>query len=51
MDEDTIQTINDILKRGHDVQIQKKDDGYIILEVQKKIRYRSSEQWGSGEGQ
>ncbi len=39
MDEKTIKTIQEILKRGNDVQIQRKDKGYIILEVKKTIKY------------
>lgn len=31
-----------ILKRGNDVEIRRKGDGVIVLEVQKKIKYQSS---------
>lgn len=36
-----INIIKDILKRGCDVEIRRKGDGYIILEVKKKIKYSS----------
>ena len=39
VDEKIIETINAILKRGNDVEIKRKGDGYIVLEVQKKIKY------------
>lgn len=38
-DEETIQTIREIIKRGNDAEIRKKGDGYIVLEVTKKIKY------------
>lgn len=28
-----------ILKRGNDVEIRRKGDGYIVLEVKKSIKY------------
>ena len=30
--------IDEILKRGNDVQIQRKKDGYVVLEVSRIIR-------------
>lgn len=39
VDEKIIQTINDIIKRGNDVEIRRKGDGYIVLEVKKTIKY------------
>lgn len=30
-----------ILKRGNDVEIRRKGDGYIVLEVKKTIKYTS----------
>lgn len=32
-------TIADILKRGNDVEIRRKGDGYIVLEVKRSIKY------------
>ena len=31
-----------ILKRGNDVEIRRKGDGYIVLEVKKTIKYTST---------
>lgn len=31
-----------ILKRGNDVEIRRKGDGYIVLEVKKTIKYTTS---------
>lgn len=42
MDERAIETIRAIMKRGNDVQIQRKNNGYIILEVKKTIKYTAS---------
>lgn len=39
--DDLYATIDGILKRGNDVEIRRKDDGYIVLEVKKTIKYRS----------
>lgn len=33
-----------ILKRGNDVEIRRKGDGYIVLEVKKTIKYSTSTQ-------
>lgn len=32
-------TVDAILKRGNDVEIRRKGDGYIVLEVKKTIKY------------
>lgn len=39
MDEKAIDIIRQIIKRGNDAEIRKKDGGYIILEVKKTIKY------------
>lgn len=39
MDEKTIKAINAILKRGSDVEIRRKGNGYIVLEVKRSIKY------------
>jgi hypothetical protein len=40
MDDKTIlQTIKDIIKRGNDVEVRRKGEGYIVLEVKKTIKY------------
>lgn len=36
--------IDTILKRGNDVEIRRKGDGYIVLEVKKTIKYSTSAQ-------
>ena len=36
---EVIQAIEAILKRGNDVEIRRKGDGYIVLEVKKTIKY------------
>lgn len=41
MTEDAIKAIKDALKRGSDVQIQRKGDGYIILEIKRTIKYKT----------
>lgn len=38
---ETVKTIEAILKRGNDVQIQRKGDGIVILEVKREIKYRT----------
>ena len=40
MTAEAIKTIEVILKRGSDVQIQRKGDGYIVLEVQRAVKYQ-----------
>lgn len=42
MDEKTVQAIEAALKRGNDVEIRRKGDGYIVLEVKKTIKYSTS---------
>lgn len=39
MTEQTIRTIEAILKRGNDVEIRRKGDGYIVLEVKRTIKH------------
>lgn len=41
MNEEIIKVIEAILKRGNDVEIRRKGDGYIILEIKKTIKYSS----------
>lgn len=48
MDEQAERIIVEILHRGNDVQIQTKSSGYVILEVEKKIRYRAPSRLGEG---
>lgn len=42
--EEVRKAIDAILKRGNDVEIRRKSDGYIVLEVKKTIKYRTSAQ-------
>lgn len=44
MDNETIKAIEAIIKRGNDVEIRRKGDGYIVLEVKKTIKYSTSAQ-------
>nr|DAS94585.1 MAG TPA: hypothetical protein [Caudoviricetes sp.] len=37
--DEMVQAIEAILKRGNDVEIRRKGDGYIVLEVKKTIKY------------
>lgn len=39
MDDNLMQTIEAIIRRGNDVEIRRKGDGYIVLEVKKTIKY------------
>ena len=39
MDEQTIKTIEAIIKRGNDAEIRRKGDGYVVLEVKKTIKH------------
>lgn len=39
MDDKLMQTIEAIIQRGNDVEIRRKGDGYIVLEVKKTIKY------------
>lgn len=41
MTEEAIKAIESALKRGSDVQIQRKGDGYIILEIKRTIKYKT----------
>ena len=34
--------VDAILKRGNDVEIRRKGDGYVVLEVKKTIKYTTS---------
>ncbi len=40
--EKTLRVIESILKRGNDVEIRRKGDGYIVLEIRKTIKYTTS---------
>lgn len=42
MDEKTMQAIEAILKRGNDVEVRRKGNGYIVLEVKKTIKHTTS---------
>lgn len=44
MDNQTIKTIEAIIRRGNDAEIRRKGDGYIVLEVKKTIKYSTSAQ-------
>lgn len=37
--DEAIKTVQAILRRGNDAEIRRKGDGYIVLEVRKKICY------------
>ena len=39
LDEKSIEAVRSILRRGGDVEIRRRGNGYIILEVTKKIKY------------
>lgn len=41
IDKEMVQAIEAILKRGNNAEVRRKDDGVVILEVQKKIKYQS----------
>lgn len=43
MDEKVLDIISDIIKRGNDVEVRRKKDGVIIVEVKRHICYNSSE--------
>lgn len=38
-DETAVESIRAIIKRGNDAEIRRRGDGYIVLEVTKKIKY------------
>ena len=44
MDNETIKTIEAIIRRGNDAEIRRQGDGYIVLEVKKTIKYSTSAQ-------
>ena len=50
IDNEVIQAIEAILKRGNNAEVRRKGDGVIVLEVQKKIKYQSSVYSGTGKG-
>lgn len=37
--EELLEIVKQILKRGNNVEIKRKGDGYIVLEVKKTIKY------------
>lgn len=39
MDEKTIKAIEDIIRRGNDVEVRRKGNGYVVIEVKKSIKY------------
>ena len=39
LDEKSIKAVQSILQHGGDVEIRRRGDGYVILEVSKKIKY------------
>jgi len=39
MSEKLVQAIETVLKRGNDVEIRRKGDGYVVLEVKKTIKF------------
>lgn len=41
LNNEAIRIISEIVQRGNDAEIRKKNDGYLILEVTKKIQYRA----------
>lgn len=41
IDNEVIQVIEAILKRGNNAEVRRKGDGVIVLEVQKKIKYQT----------
>ena len=43
--------VDAILKRGNDVEIRRKGDGYIVLEVKKNNKIYNSRVIGRGKGQ
>lgn len=36
-----MEVVNEILRRGNDVQIQRKGDGVVVLEVKKTTKYKA----------
>ena len=43
MDESVIKAAEEILQTGNDVEIRRKGDGYIVLEIKRKIKYPPKE--------
>lgn len=41
IDNEVIQAIEAILKRGNNAEVRRKGDGVVVLEVQKKIKHQS----------
>ena len=41
IDNEVLQAIEAILKRGTNAEVRRKGDGVIVLEVQKKIKYQT----------
>lgn len=39
MDVKTIKAIEEAIKRGNDVEIRRKGDGYIVMEVKRTIKH------------
>lgn len=39
LDEKAVETVENILRHGGDVEIRRRGDGYIVQEVTKKIKY------------
>lgn len=39
--DELLEAVKQILKRGNDVEIRRKSDGYIVLEVKKTIKYNA----------
>ena len=42
IDNEILQAIEAILKRGNNAEVRRKGNGVIVLEVQKKIKYQSA---------
>lgn len=45
MDDKLMQTIEAIIRRGNDVEIRRKGDGYIVLEVKKQSNIQLPRNW------
>lgn len=44
MNNETIKAIEAIIRRGNDVEVRRKGDGYIVLEVKRTIKYSTPTQ-------
>ena len=42
MDKKTIAAIEAILKRGNDVKIRRKGEGYVVIEIKETVKYSPS---------